>query len=551
VESRSLAAVLARRWPLVVAPIAFAVAVVVFGSLAQTTTYEATSTVRVTSRAALLGSTVRPDDLEYLDRLYNTYERVATTDEMLDRLRERYDIVGDIDVWVQARPRTELMDVRVNARDADTAVRAANGLAGLLVSRVDQLSNAGIESVDRVFERRLGRLERQLGQLRAERANGAARGASLATLAQLDARIRVLETAIVQLRFSFEENRLARQVQGQTVAVLEPAATADEVSRALVGKIALAAVLAGLAGVGLALLFDRLRRVPSTVDELEQGLGVPVVGRVPRDTGLAGARDRLATTPAVLDAFHRLSTVLALHNPEGDTSSIAITSAARGDGKSTVAAYLARAVANSGKSVLLIDGDFRAPRLHQIFGVPNASGLKDLLATDRAPLRRLVHATDVPGLSILTNGPSGQGRAGLTGPALRELLASAKAEFDVVLVDTSALLGDADSLTVSAAADAVLLVATEARTRWSALEQAVDQLQKVHAHVLGVVANGWDDGVHRMYEPAPNGDAAPAQRPTTVVLHADPLLEPKPAARRSRRPATITPGDPSKSRRSP
>jgi capsular exopolysaccharide synthesis family protein len=533
---------------LVIAPIVLAVAVVVFGSLAQKTTYEATSTVRITSRATLLGATVRPDDLAYLDRLYNTYERVATTDQMLDRLKQKLGLTGDIEVWVEARPSTELMDVRVDAADAATAVSAANGLADLLVTRVNELSTNGLDAVDRVFDQRIGRLERQLGRLRAERAAKGLAGASPTTLAQFDARIRVLESSLVQLRTSYEDSRLARQVQGQTVAVLEKASDADQVSRALVGKIALAIVLAGLAGIGLALLFDRLRRVPSSAQELEQGLGVPVVGRVPRDSRLVGKGDRLATTPAVLDAFHRLSTVLTLHNP--DVASIAITSAARGDGKSTIAAHLARSLAQSGKTVLLIDGDFRAPRLHQLFGVANTAGLKDLLASDRTPLRRLVHATDVPGLSILTNGPAGYGRSGLAGPGLRELLAAAQEEFDVVLIDTSALLGDADSLAVAAAADAVLLVATEARTRWSALEQAVDQLQKVRARVLGVIANGWDDGAHHMYEPASNGEVPAAQRPATVVLHADPPAEAaQPPVRQRRMPPAVPSSRTSKGRR--
>jgi capsular exopolysaccharide synthesis family protein len=504
---RSIFAVVAARWPLAVIPVVLAVAVVLIGSSRKESTYAASSTVRVTTRASLLGATVRPDDLAYLDRLFNTYERLATSDKLVGRVYDELQIKGNIDTFVKTRPNTELMDVRVVAGDPQTAVKAANRLAQLFIAEVHALSDRDLKAVDRLFDQRLVPQERQLASLRRQRVKAVAGGAANDDLVLLDTRIRLLENSLVSLRTTFEEGRLAREAQGRTVSLVENAnkGTVEAVPSGLRNDLALAIILGGLAGIGLTLLVDRLRSAPHTVDEIEDAFEAPVVGVLPPFRRLAGNAPAALSDPASADAVQRLTALALARITEAGVRTVAVSSAERGEGRTTVATSLAIGLAETGKSVLLVDADLRSPSVHERFGAANGIGLSGLLTQRKAGLELGTVATEIPGLTILPAGSTTVQTAALTGPPLRRIIADAAEDYDVVLLDTSALLGDADALQVVAAVDGVLLVAGDT-VGWAALERAVDQLSKIRARLLGVVANGWVESSRRSrYRPDANG----------------------------------------------
>jgi capsular exopolysaccharide synthesis family protein len=171
-----------------------------------------------------------------------------------------------------------------------------------------------------------------------------------------------------------------------------------------------------------------------------------------------------------------------------------VTSALPGEGKTLTSANLALTLSESYKRpVLLIDGDLRRPSIHEVFRLPNVSGLNDGLQIDADRKIPLLSYTD--NLTILTAGrPDSDPMSVLSGEQMRRVLAEAAKRFDFVIIDTPpvALLPDAHVL--SNLVDAVLLVVESGRSPLPALKKAVEAVGR--ERVLGVVLNRATHGVH-------------------------------------------------------
>ncbi len=176
---------------------------------------------------------------------------------------------------------------------------------------------------------------------------------------------------------------------------------------------------------------------------------------------------------------------------------IIVTSAEAGAGKTTVTSNLGVATAETGRRVLLIDADFRRPRLNHIFDLPNTTGLTDLLKVntpiDMMPLKSLVHATKVPGLSLMTSGPATDSPSTLLySPRLVEFLGRMRREFDVVLIDAPPMLQFADARVMARYCDGVVLVLRAGQTKWEAAMLACQRFEEDSTRILGTILNSWD-----------------------------------------------------------
>src|SRR5437660_8765775 len=146
--------------------------------------------------------------------------------------------------------------------------------------------------------------------------------------------------------------------------------------------ISVAALLGLIAGVLYALLLDRFRNSVEDPVELTQLTGLPVIGRLPRERTLAKGQAQLIWhAPGhelVREAFRALRANVELLTDE-QPSTIQITSAGAGHGKSTVVANLAVALGQIGIKITIVDADLRNPRQHEIFALDNKVGLSTAL----------------------------------------------------------------------------------------------------------------------------------------------------------------------------
>lgn len=181
----------------------------------------------------------------------------------------------------------------------------------------------------------------------------------------------------------------------------------------------------------------------------------------------------------------------------GRTQTIVVTSPTAKNGKTTIACNLAIALAETNHRVLLIDGDMRIPRLHNIFCVPNGWGLSDLLLEktpiEEYPLEQLACKTEIPNLWVL---PSGSVRTTISGmlysPRLPELLARGRYEFTAVLVDTPPVLNVVDARILGRAADSVVLVFRASSTTGPEAMATMRCFEEDGTPILGTILNDWN-----------------------------------------------------------
>ena len=197
-------------------------------------------------------------------------------------------------------------------------------------------------------------------------------------------------------------------------------------------------------------------------------------------------------SPAV-EQYRRLAARLLMAQAEQGTRLVMITSALPNEGKTLTSANLALTLSESyRRQVLLIDGDLRRPWVHELFEVPNVTGLNDGLRIDMDRKIPLLPYTD--NLSILTAGrPDSDPMGVLSGENMKRVLQEAAKRFDFVIVDTPpvALLPDAHLL--SNMIDAVLLVVESGRSPLPSLKRAIDAVGR--ERILGVVLNRAERGM--------------------------------------------------------
>ena len=175
--------------------------------------------------------------------------------------------------------------------------------------------------------------------------------------------------------------------------------------------------------------------------------------------------------------------------PAEQSRSILVTSPEPDDGKTTVAANLAIALANAGKRVLLIDGDLRNSSLHQIFGVSNEYGFANILNDKEAATSAIVRCT-VARLGLLPSGPAPMSASELLNdPIFAEMLQELYKQYDHVVIDSPPVMRVDDARIMAATCDCTVLVTRADKTSASILRQSVDRLADVGAFIAGVVLN--------------------------------------------------------------
>ena len=181
----------------------------------------------------------------------------------------------------------------------------------------------------------------------------------------------------------------------------------------------------------------------------------------------------------------------AKKGPDGrQQKSFLITSANRGEGKSTIASWLAVTIAQfPRKRVLIVDADLRRPRAHRIFGLENAVGFKDCLEGAVDPME-VVKRTEQENLSVITAGERTANPGKLFGSeTLREVLGKLAFYHDVVIVDSAPVLAVSDTLFLCSEIETVLMVVMAGVTPRQVVVRARNILLDSNAHVGGVVLN--------------------------------------------------------------
>lgn len=270
-----------------------------------------------------------------------------------------------------------------------------------------------------------------------------------------------------------------------------------------------AGVLGTLAGLGFVLALGLLDRALHSRKQVESTLGLAVLAEIPlagngkRDLGETLFVTRDPASP-VSEGIRSLRTALSAHAPR----SVMVASPSPGEGKSFVAANLAVLQANMGYRTLLVDADFRRPRMASVFVDP----MRGQPGEGSVATQGFCQETSFKNLYLISCGrfASDTGEP-MNGEIFARMLHEAYASFDCVIIDTSPILAVSDGLNYSRHADAVVLAVRAGRTEAESARQAVRELQRMRAPLVGVVLNGVD-GAH-LARAAYSREAAPMLPP--------------------------------------
>jgi succinoglycan biosynthesis transport protein ExoP len=497
-ELRHYLAVLARHKLL----IAVVVGVAVVAAIALTTLpaarWTATATLRVEPGTAATGGVVRADDLAYLDRLINTYAEVVSSRSFSDGLAEKLRLDDEPTLELEGISATNLVAIHATTSDRAVAARVANAAATALIENVQRAAAADSRAAEAAFQRRAERLETDIARARAEleqlRAIAQSPEDRVRAL-QLTEEITGMRLSLTALHDGYQASQPARDARATSLSVSIPASPGQADGRNISTAVALALALGLLGGVGLAFLKENLSRRFRSGDEIEAWVRAPVLAALPEVRGSATSPLFNGASPAE-EGFRRLRTALLARS--GDRlQTLMVASARPGEGKSTVVANLGVSLAQSGRNVVVVDADLRAPDLHRILGAPRSPGLGDLLSgragADPARAPMACRSTGVPQLSILPAGSVVDDPATvLGGDAMGRVVDELAREFDCVLIDSAAILAVADALALMRHVHSVVLVAGSGVNR-DALWLADQDLRRSQASVVGVVINRASD----------------------------------------------------------
>jgi len=302
------------------------------------------------------------------------------------------------------------------------------------------------------------------------------------------------------LRQQVEQLRVLAALQTGNAELVQPAERPRSPSSPnLVRNTILALILGLTIGLGLAWLLDRLDRRVHDHDDIEALLGRPVVGTIPESTSIRTDQGgELHLTGPEAEAFRSLRTNLRYYDIDRDIRSVLVTSSAPGDGKSTVARYLAATAAAAGVRVVLLEADLRRPTLNGLYPSLRRTGLSDVL-TDQASLTAAITALPV----VVAGAPTGMTLDVVTAGSLppnpadllesdrmRAVLEELHALYELVVVDSSPVTVVADSIPILGHVSGVLVVMREAKSTSAGARKLRDQLAHLGISPLGIVMNG-------------------------------------------------------------
>ena len=298
--------------------------------------------------------------------------------------------------------------------------------------------------------------------------------------------------------------------QNSMIRVADPARPpAKPVFPSMSLNLALAFVLSSIAAVGLAVASDALDDTIRDPEQVPKSLSTEVVGSLPvvrtwrgrlglassheEGAGLttvAGGKAREEDVSGFGESVRSLRNSILLTDMDRRYRSLLVTSATPGEGKSTTAAHLAIAHAEQGYRTLLIDGDLRRPSVHRRFDLPLGNGLSNALLGEIQWQDALVRLEHIPNLDILPAGPPSRRAGDLVGRGLDELIQEASLAYDLVVLDAPPLLGFSEPLQMASVVDGVLVVARAGKTSRKSVQAVLTTLQRLRAHVIGLVLNG-------------------------------------------------------------
>jgi len=249
-----------------------------------------------------------------------------------------------------------------------------------------------------------------------------------------------------------------------------------------------------LMGTGVAFYLEIFDRTVKNSEDAERFIKAPVLATIIN----VGGKDRLddpftivALQPTSVESemFRTLRTNIKFSRPDGSPKTLLVTSTGPEEGKSTISSNLGITLASGAKKTVIVDSDFRKPRMHKIFGLKNTKGMVELLVGE-AEIDEVVQPTSVENLFIIPRGSLPPNPAELLdSDSLKEVMRKLREQFDFVIFDSPPVGTVVDASLLGGLVDGTILVVEAGKFEWRPILQAKGQLEKARSRVLGIVIN--------------------------------------------------------------
>ena len=263
-----------------------------------------------------------------------------------------------------------------------------------------------------------------------------------------------------------------------------------------------------LGGIIMAIALEVLNDTIKTREDVRRKLNLACLGAIPKRRGKGSVVEDLndPTTP-LSEAYSAVLAALRFSTAAGAPKTLLVTSSRASEGKSSSALALAQNHARRGATVLLIDGDLRRPAFKS---ASKTSGLTKLL-TNEEPIGGHILSTQHENLWLLPCGPIPPNPADLLStPRIKQIIAEASTQFDMVIIDGPPVLGLADASLLASACRNAMLVIESGKTRTRAARESVERIEAAGAHIVGVtLTKSAEEASHygyRLYQYTAVGD---------------------------------------------
>lgn len=264
----------------------------------------------------------------------------------------------------------------------------------------------------------------------------------------------------------------------------------------------LGALAGAIIGTVYALLREGIDRTFRRGDQIEAMTGLPVLAMVPTLNNSMTPIAHVLRKPVspYSEALRKLHIGLELSEAAQSPKTIMFGSAVPGEGKSVMVGSLGRMLASHGRRVLLIDCDWRNPRLHKLFQCQNRNGLAELLCDQPDSVDDCIFTDTLSGADIIPAGVfTPQAMRYLTSDRMKLILQALSPRYDMILLDTAPVLVGAEVLTLSRMVDKVAFVVRWGDTSRDAVMEGLKELVEVQADIAGVVMSRVDPKGYRKY----------------------------------------------------
>lgn len=352
---------------------------------------------------------------------------------------------------------------------------------------------SNLEARVRVSQQRTGSVEASLG---GARGTLAANSAASVHLKELEGNAEAARNVYQSFLDRYKQTGAQQGVEQADARIASRAVPPSRQSSPnLMLAVALSIVVGAGAGLAAVIIAEIMDAGLATSDDVERKIGLASVASIPLMSSVAEANKRgIQPIDYVLrkplsgfaEAFRSLRTSILYAVPGQQGKIVVLTSALPGEGKTTTSICLARVAAQAGSKVLLLDCDLRRRAVTRTLGLTPENGLAEVLH-GTATLESVVLLDQASGAYVLPLAHTASSTEDVFGlPAMDQLLAKARASFDLVILDTAPVLALADTRILAGKTDVVVLLARWRKTPARAIGASVRLLQQANAQIAGV-----------------------------------------------------------------